>query len=88
MRRRANDLCQTTRRDQVLLVARPRRFDVHFGARIGPGLLFRFDEDRPDRNQRFNLTFEPFIRYTLSRNRLFYVEAGVTRPHIRAGIKI
>ena len=73
---------------EVLGMARPRRYDVHVGVRIGPGLLFRFDEDKADRNQRFSLVLDPFVRYTLSLKRLVYVEAGVSRPNIRMGIKL
>jgi hypothetical protein len=73
---------------EVLGMARPRRYDIHAGVRIGPGLLFRFAEDKADRNRRFSLTFEPFVRYTISLKRLFYIEAGVTRPNIRLGFKL
>lgn len=73
---------------EVLGMTRPRRYDVHVGARIGPGLIFGFDEERPDRNQRFNLVFEPFVRYTIESRRLLYVEAGLARPNIRFGFKL
>lgn len=73
---------------EVLGMARPRTYDVHVGTRIGPGLRFGFDEDRPDRNQRFNLIFEPFVRLTIAPRRLVYFEAGLARPKIRVGIKI
>lgn len=73
---------------EVLGLSRPRLYDVHLGVRIGPGLLFGFDEERADRNQRFNLVVEPFVRYTLSRRRLFYIEAGLSRPNVRIGTKL
>ncbi len=73
---------------ETLGMARPRRFDVHLGVRVGPGLLFRFNEERADRNQRFNLVFEPFIRYTLRGRRLLFAEAGLSRPKLRIGIKL
>lgn len=73
---------------EVLGMTRPRSYDVHVGTRIGPGLRFGFDEDRPDRNQRFNLIFEPFVRLTIAPRRLVYFEAGLARPKIRVGLKL
>ena len=73
---------------EVLGMARPRTYDVHIGTRIGPGLRFGFKEDRPDRNQRFNLIFEPFVRLTIAPRKLVYFEAGLARPKIRVGIKL
>lgn len=73
---------------ETLGMARPRAYDIHVGIRLGPGLRFGFDEDRSDRNQRFSLLFEPFVRYTRHWRRMVYVEAGGARPTIRAGVKI
>jgi len=67
-------------------MTRPRMYDVHIGLRVGPGLRFGFEEVRADRNQRFHLVFEPFIRYTRSVGRMMYVEAGLARPALRVGV--
>lgn len=69
-------------------MSRPRRFDVHVGVRVGPGLRFGFEEVRADRNQRFNLVFEPFIRYTRDIGRRLYVEVGLARPSLRVGVMV
>ena len=65
-----------------------RRFDLDFGLRLGPGLTFQFEQTRSSKNQRFSLAFEPFLRFSsvLGPRRHYYVEAGVIRPLIRAGV--
>ncbi|ARA93952.1 hypothetical protein AWN76_012840 [Rhodothermaceae bacterium RA] len=61
--------------------------DLDFGLRFGPGLFFAIDETPADKNQRFSLFLEPFIRYTsaFGGGRQFFAEAGVQRPFLRAG---
>src|SRR5690606_40465591 len=71
---------------EALGMTRPRMFDVHVGLRVGPGLRFGFEELRADRNQRFNLVFEPFVRYTRNVGRMIYFEAGLARPALRVGV--
>ena len=67
----------------------PRTFDIHVGARIGPGLTFAFDESSLEKNQRFSLTLEPVARaiQTIG-GRFYYVEVGIVRPSIRFGMML
>ena len=62
--------------------------DLDFGLRFGPGLFFAIDETRADKNQRFSLFLEPFIRYStvVAGRRTFFFEAGIQRPLFRAGL--
>lgn len=64
----------------------PYDFDV--GLRFGPGLFFATNQDRADKNRRFSLFLEPFLRLTTepARRRVLYVEAGLQRPLIRGGL--
>lgn len=61
--------------------------DLDFGLRFGPGLFFAIDETPAEKNQRFSLFLEPFIRYTstFTGGQQFFAEAGVQRPFLRAG---
>ena len=67
-----------------------RGFDLDLGFRAGPGLSFSPDESAEDRNRRFELVLEPFLRFTRARNhRLAWVlESGITRPAVRLGFWI
>lgn len=67
----------------------PKKYDIDIGIRLGPALVFEFDESRADKNKRFNVAAEPFLR--IARNlgksqRTFYVEGGLIRPSLRLGI--
>lgn len=68
--------------------ARYRGFDVDAGFRAGPGLTFSENETEADRNRRFELVLEPFLRVSAAQtNRLAWmVELGSTRPALRAGV--
>lgn len=67
-------------------------YDIDLGLRLGPGLTFYGgDETLADKNKRFSLVFEPYVRVTTDillggAPRTFYLEAGVQRPYVRAGI--
>ena len=65
-------------------------YDFDAGLRVGPGLLFAFNETRFTKNTRFNLFIEPFFRFTKMRKggRVFFVELGLQRPILRAGFWI
>jgi len=66
-----------------------RGWDLDVGARIGPGLLFEFRESRADKNRRFSLFLEPFVRLVARPGAtIFYVELGAQRPVLRAGFWI
>ncbi len=66
-----------------------RGWDLDVGARIGPGLLFEFRESRADKNRRFSLFLEPFVRVVARPGRTaFYAELGAQRPVLRAGFWI
>lgn len=67
----------------------PKKYDIDVGLRIGPSLVFEFDESRADKNKRFNIAAEPFARFARKlgpRQRTFYVEGGLIRPTLRIGI--
>lgn len=65
----------------------PRLFDVHVGARVGPGLTFAFDESVLEKNQRFSLTLEPVVRLVQGvGQRRYYIELGIIRPSLRFGM--
>lgn len=65
-----------------------RGFDIDIGFRAGPGLTFSGNETEADRNRRFELVLEPFLRITAAQTpRLAWVvELGSTRPAFRAGV--
>ncbi|GIV58778.1 MAG: hypothetical protein D6746_07825 [Bacteroidetes bacterium] len=65
-----------------------RGYDLDVGLRLGPALLFSFNETRFTKNQRFSLFVNPFFRFSSSfgTNRLFYAEIGLHRPVFRAGL--
>ncbi|NNE45264.1 MAG: hypothetical protein HKN37_01245 [Rhodothermales bacterium] len=66
----------------------PRIWDLHLGVRFGPGLLFRRNETRAEKNQRFSLFLDPFVRFTVAPRgkQTYFLEAGVHRPSLRAGV--
>ncbi len=63
-------------------------YDVDFGARFGPALAFGTDETRADKNRRFSLFFDPYLRFVTRPGErfTFYVEAGAQRPLVRGGL--
>lgn len=62
--------------------------DVDIGLRIGPAVLFRFEESTIDRNKRFTLVADPFLRVGYRRGATFFLEAGIHRPAFRGGFWI
>ncbi|HET6569771.1 MAG TPA: hypothetical protein VFG50_17530 [Rhodothermales bacterium] len=62
-------------------------YDLDVGLRGGPGLFFSSTETRVQKNQRFSLFLEPFIRITtrLGTQQTFFAELGFQRPLLRAG---
>ncbi len=66
----------------------PRIWDFHVGVRFGPGLLFRRNETPAEKNQRFSLFLDPFLRFTVAPGgrQTYFLEAGVHRPSLRAGV--
>jgi len=67
-----------------------RGFDVDLGLRAGPGLSFDTDETVEERNRRFELVIEPFLRLTAAQVRqlAWMLEIGSTRPALRFGVWI
>ncbi len=67
-----------------------RGFDVDLGLRAGPGLTFDTDENFAERNRRFELVVEPFVRMTAARTSgwSWLLELGTTRPAMRLGVWI
>lgn len=67
-------------------------YNIDLGLRLGPGLtFFGGDETLADKNKRFSLVFEPFVRVTTDlvlggAARTFFLEAGIQRPYLRTGI--
>jgi hypothetical protein len=63
-------------------------YDLDIGLRGGPGLFFASEESRVEKNQRFSLFLEPFIRLSTEfRGRqTVYAELGFQRPLLRAGL--
>ena len=62
-------------------------FDLDVGFRAGPGFTFSTRETRADKNRRFNLFVEPYLRLSIgvgSRN-AFLLEWATTRPNVRFG---
>ncbi|MEX0746513.1 MAG: hypothetical protein WD275_00845 [Rhodothermales bacterium] len=64
--------------------------DFDFGMRFGPSLFFAFGGESSREENPFSLFLEPFLRATstFGRDRIFYVELGVQRPLLRAGVWI
>jgi hypothetical protein len=65
-------------------------YDIDVGLRLLPGLVFALKESREAKNQRFNLSLEPFLRVStrVSSGRVFFAEIGTQRPLLRAGLWI
>jgi hypothetical protein len=63
-----------------------RSVDLDAGLRLGPAVLFRFEESEIERNRRFTLIADPFIRFVARKQALFFVELGIHRPAIRGGL--
>ena len=63
------------------------RADFDVGLRFGPALFFSTQETRADKNQRFRLFLEPYVRFAtrLQGGRVIFVSAGTQRPLLRAG---
>lgn len=61
--------------------------NLDVGLRFGPSLFFAFGPSSRDENP-FSLFLEPFARATttLGSSRILYVELGVQRPLLRAGL--
>ena len=62
-------------------------FNLDLGLRLGPSLHFAEGETAADKNQRFSLFLEPFLRFAPGRGgrwALFF-EAGTQRPYLRLG---
>lgn len=67
-----------------------RGFDIDLGLRAGPGLSFDTDETVEERNRRFELVIEPYVRLTSAQARqlAWLLELGSTRPALRFGVWI
>jgi len=67
-----------------------RGYDLDVGFRAGPGLSFSQNETQADKDRRFELVVEPFVRMTAARSRkwIWYSEAGISRPNVRVGLWI
>ncbi len=63
-------------------------YDVDFGVRFGPALAFGTDETRAEKNRRFSLFFDPYLRFVtrLDRRLVVFAEAGSQRPLLRGGL--
>ena len=62
---------------------------LDLGLRFGPSLRFRLDDETlQDKNTRFGLFLDTFVRFTtqLGNGRTVYGELGTQRPHLRAGL--
>lgn len=63
------------------------RGDLDVGLRAGPGLGFKAQETRVDKNQRFRLLLDPFVRHVRRVGPVhLFGEAGLARPRLRAGV--
>ncbi len=73
---------------QTMDFLEPRIWDLHLGLRFGPSLVFRRNETLAEKNQRFSLFVDPFIRFLLTPgDRLtYFFEAGTHRASVRAGV--
>ena len=67
-----------------------RGYDLDVGFRAGPGLSFARNETQADKDRRFELVVEPFLRWSAARSTrwIWYAEAGSSRPNLRAGLWI
>ncbi len=72
---------------QTISSAEDIGYDLDVGLRGGPGLFFSSEETRVEKNQRFSLFLEPFIRLTTAfrGKQTVYAELGFQRPLLRAG---
>lgn len=63
--------------------------DLDFGFRLGPALFFPLGESSRSENP-FSLFMEPFGRFSteLAEDRIAFVELGLQRPILRAGVII
>ncbi|MFT4605172.1 MAG: hypothetical protein ACI9W4_001911 [Rhodothermales bacterium] len=61
-------------------------FDLDLGFRIGPAILFRFEETAIEKNKRFTLVADPFVRIALQSKALLSLELGIHRPALRAAV--
>jgi hypothetical protein len=64
-------------------------YDIDLGLRFGPSLeFFTYEETRVEKNQRFSLFLDPYVRVTsdIRPGRRFFVEAGIQRPLFRGGL--
>ncbi len=63
-------------------------YEVDLGVRVGPNLFFGSEESRADKNQRFNLFIDPYVRVTtdFGGSRIWFAELGPQRPFIRGGL--
>jgi len=64
-----------------------RGYDVDLGLRVGPGLSFSTRETRSQKNRRFDLILDPYVRISVSTRliKVLFLEAGTTRPRFRLG---
>ena len=62
-------------------------YNLDLGLRLGPSLAFAERETTADKNQRFSLFLEPFLRFApgLNEDWTLFFEAGTQRPYVRLG---
>ncbi|MBT3448274.1 MAG: hypothetical protein HOB33_10095 [Bacteroidetes Order II. Incertae sedis bacterium] len=67
-----------------------RGFDVDIGLRTGPGLSFSTRDTRVDKNKRFVLLVEPYVRFShaLKNSSALVLEAGTASPYFRLAVWI
>lgn len=71
------------------VLALPRgALDLDIGFRLGPAILFRFEETAIDKGKRFTLIGDPFVRVAVRGSLLFSAELGIHRPALRLGVWI
>ncbi len=69
------------------VIGNPRgSLDLDIGFRLGPAILFRFEETAIEKNKRFTLVGDPFVRIALQSRALFSLELGIHRPALRAAV--
>ena len=61
-------------------------YDIDLGMRLGPSILFRFEETAIDKHKRFTLVAEPFLRVIADRGTPFSLEVGIHRPAVRGAV--